>query len=285
MDPNQTQRATAASVSLAASLGLRVDRTVVLHESNRLVVRLLPCDIVARVSPNGWYSPKKEVELARRLAAETNGLIAGLDHRVESIIFERDDFEIGMWTYFEPESSQEISPDDYSEILKRLHGALRQIEMTAPRFTDRLKGIQQWLSDKHVTPDLADEDRNLLAQRLTPSGRLLTENDHSEQLLHGEPHPWNVHSTASGPLFIDFENCAHGPVEYDLAWVPTEVSDRYPGVDQGLLEECRGFVLALVAAHRWHQDDLHPSGRQSGVAYLDVLRAGPPWPALNDVRW
>lgn len=49
---------------------------------------------------------------------------------------------------------------------------------------------------------------------------------HSEQLLHGEPHPWNVLRTAEGPLFIDFENCAHGQVEYDLAWAPTEVSDR-----------------------------------------------------------
>lgn len=285
MQPKQTQRAIAASVSLAASLDLAVDRTLVLHESNRLVVRLLPCNIVARISPNGWYSPKKEVELARRLAAESNGLIAGLDPRVEPVVFERDHFEIGMWTYFEPELSQELSPDDYAEILERLHAALRQIDMTAPRFTDRLAGIQQWLSDEEVTPDLVDEDRALLARQLTPSGRLLTDHDHLEQLLHGEPHPWNVHNTASGPLFIDFENVARGPVEYDLAWTPTAVSDRYPGVDRELLEECRGFVLALVAAHRWRRDDQHPSGKQSGVAYLDVLRSGPPWPALDDVRW
>ena len=99
--------------------------------------------------------------------------------------------------------------------------------------------------------------------------------------------------------FIDFENLtapvapwtawhtnrAQGPIEYDLAWVPTEVSDRYPGVDREILNECRGFVLALVAAHRWRRDDQHPSGRPSGVAFLDVLRAGPPWPALDDVSW
>ena len=35
--------------------------------------------------------------------------------------------------------------------------------------------------------------------------------------------------TKSGLLFIDFENTARGPVEYDLAWVPDDVSKHYPG--------------------------------------------------------
>jgi hypothetical protein len=89
----------------------------------------------------------------------------------------------------------------------------------------------------------------------------------------------------NGPLFIDFENTARGPVEYDLAWVPQEVSERYPDADQDLLDECRGVVLAIIAMHRWSRDDQHPSGRQSGVAFLNVLREGPPWPALDSVHW
>lgn len=285
METSVRHRAVAATASLAASSGLAVDDTVVLHDSNRLVVRLLPCNIVARVSPLGWYSQRSEVEFAQRVTAETNGLIAGLDPRLEPKIFQRDDFEISMWTYFEPEPSQKLSSGVYSTMLERLHVVLRQIDMVTPRFTDRLTGVRQWLSDTEVTPHLANEDRELLIHRLEPSSPLLTNARHSEQLLHGEPHPWNVLITAEGPLFIDFENCAQGPVEYDLAWASTEVSDRYPGVDRELLNECRGFVLALVAAHRWRRDDQHPSGRQSGVAFLDVLRAGPPWPALDDVAW
>lgn len=283
MNTIDSRRACAAAASLAASFGLVVDDHVVLHDSNRLVVRLLPCNIVARISPSGWYSPRAEVELARRLAAETDGLIAGLDPRVEPAIFQRDNFEIGMWTYFEPEPSQEHSSADYAKRLEGLHVALRKIDMASPPFTDRLATIRQWLSDGEVAPDLVAKDRDLLTQLLTPSNRLLSKVSDSEQLLHGEPHPWNLLNTAQGPLFIDFENCARGPVEYDLAWVPAEVSDRYPGVDRDLLDECRGFVLALVAAHRWRLDDQHPSGRQSGVAFLDVLRAGPPWPALDDI--
>jgi hypothetical protein len=91
--------------------------------------------------------------------------------------------------------------------------------------------------------------------------------------------------TEAGPVFIDLENCAQGPVEYDLAWVPRAVSEQYRNVDQELVNEHRRVVLALVAAHRWRHDDQHPSGRASGQAFLEVLRSGPPWPALDDIHW
>src|SRR5467141_38326 len=55
------------------------------------------------------------------------------------------------------------------------------------------------------------------------------------------PHPWNVLNTKKGPLFVDFENCVSGPVEFDLGWVPKAVSECYPGVDQDLVGECRGL--------------------------------------------
>ncbi len=135
-----------------------------------------------------------------------------------------------------------------------------------------------------LTPELTDEDREVLADRIANPGPLFLNGGAAEQLLHGEPHPWNVLVTKDGPLFIDFENCARGPVEYDLAWVPKEVSDRYQDADQDLIAECRGVVLALIAAHRWRRDDQHPSGRQGGVAFLNAVRQGPPW-RPDDVTW
>jgi hypothetical protein len=94
-----------------------------------------------------------------------------------------------------------------------------------------------------------------------------------------------VLNMTNGPLFIDFENTARGPVEYDLAWVPSEVSAGFPDVDQDLLGDCRGIVLAIIAMHRWRRGDQHPSGRPSGVAFLTALREGPPWPPLDAVVW
>ena len=157
--------------------------------------------------------------------------------------------------------------------------------MSAPHFTDRLAEIRQWLADPDVTPELTDEDRELLADPISNPGPLFLDGGAAEQLLHGEPHPWNVLDTQNGPLFIDLENCARGPVEFDLAWVPRAVSERYRDADQDLIAECRGVVLALIAAHRWRRDDQHPSGRQGGVAFLSAVRDGPPWPAIDDVTW
>ena len=43
-------RAVAAAMGAAAALGLTVDDAIVLQESNKLAVRLLPCDVLARVA-------------------------------------------------------------------------------------------------------------------------------------------------------------------------------------------------------------------------------------------
>ena len=284
MEAAEARRAVAAAISTASVLDLTVDDAVVLNDSNRLVVRLMPCDIVARVTPMTHFaSAEREVEFVKRLA-ETDIPVAGLEPRVEPRVFVRDGFKIAMWTYFEPVRRM-LPPVEYAQSLERLHAGLRQVDITTPHFMDRVAATQRDVASRDVTPDLAETDRALLANRLRDLRRSIVNRCAPEQLLHGEPHPWNVLNTENGPLFIDFENTAHGPVEYDLGWVPKEVSEHYPDADQDLVDECRGVVLAIIATHRWSCDDQHPSGRQSGVASLNALREGPPWPAGDDVTW
>ena len=285
MEAAEARRAVAAAMSTASELDLAVDDAIVLSDSNRLVIRLTPCDIVARVTPMTHFaSAEQEVELVRRLA-QMDSPVAALDARVEPRVFVRDGFRIAMWAYFEPVPSRMLPPAEYAQALARLHAGLRRIEVTTPHFMDRLAATQRDVASRDVTPDLADTDRALLANTLRDLGRSIVNRRAPEQLLHGEPHPGNILDTKNGPLFIDFENTARGPVEYDLAWVPSQVSQHYPDADQDLVGECRAVVLAIVAAHRWSRDDQHPSGRESGVAFLRVLREGPPWPALDEVVW
>jgi hypothetical protein len=92
-----------------------------------------------------------------------------------------------------------------------------------------------------------------------------------------------VLSTKLGPLFIDLETCCRGPVEFDLAHVPSAVSEQYPDVDQALLRDCRGLVLAVVAKHRCDPGDQFPNGPRALRNLLGALRSGPPWPALDAV--
>jgi aminoglycoside phosphotransferase (APT) family kinase protein len=289
MESTKTERAVAAAMSTASALGLAVDDAIVLNDSNRFVIRLMPCDTVARVTPTTHHaghqvSVEREIEVVRQLA-QTDSPVAGLDARVEPRIVVQDGFKIAFWTYCESIQSLPIPPVDYAQALERLHAGLRQIEVTTPHAMDRVVAVQQDVASRDVTPDLTDADRDFLANMLRDLRASITSQQVPEQLLHGEPHSGNVLSTNDGPLLIDFENTCHGPVEYDLGWVPKEVGDCYSDADQDLVGECRGLVLAMVAAYRWRHDDQHPSGRESGVAFLNVLRDGPPWPALDDVVW
>jgi hypothetical protein len=279
-------------MSTATALDLTVDDAIVLNDSNRLVLRLLPCDVVARVAPIAYQAVDEyslwadyraraeiEVDVVRRLAA-TECPVAVLDPRVEPRVYVRDDFAIEMWTYFEPVES-DVAPDDYTQALERLHAAMRQIDVTAPHFLDRVADTQQWVANRDVTPELTDADRGFLADTLSSLSRSIVDRGATEQLLHGEPHQWNVLNTRDGPLFIDFENCVRGSVEFDLAWVPEEVSEHYRNVDRELLSECRGLMLAIVAAHFWRPDSQHPNSTHGRTEFLDGVRNGPPWPAID----
>ena len=137
MDATGTERALSAARWAAASAGLRVDDAVVLHNSNRVVALLVPCNTVARISPMGWFSATREVELARRLT-QVDAPVAGPDPRVEPRVITRGGFELTMWTYLEPTPSRALPADEYERTLQRLHAALRRIDITAPRYTDRL---------------------------------------------------------------------------------------------------------------------------------------------------
>src|SRR6516225_9372976 len=96
----EAQRAVAAAMATASSLDLTVDDAVVLHDSNKLTVRLLPCDMVARVAPVAHQVAQFEVELAQRLAG-SGSPVAALDPRVEPGVYERDGFVVTLWTYYE----------------------------------------------------------------------------------------------------------------------------------------------------------------------------------------
>jgi thiamine kinase-like enzyme len=272
MKAPDVQRAVTASISTAAALGLTVDDAIVIHNSNRLTLRLLPCDVLARVAPVAHQAAQFEIELAQRLTASGNP-VATLEPRVEPRVYERDGFVVTLWTYYEPATQQQVSPADYADALKRLHAGMRKVDVATPHFTDRIEQAQQLVASRDRTPALLGADREFLGDTLRSLRRVISERGVAEQLLHGEPHPGNVLTTKNGLLFVDLETCCRGPVEFDLAHAPEEVSEHYPGVRQDLLRECRILVLAIITTWRWDRDDQFPNGRQLGTEWLSQTRA------------
>lgn len=271
MQSSEISRATATALSIASSLGLPAEDAVVLHNSNKLSLRLRPADAVARVAPLAEQNSAFEVDLARRLVAV--GCPAGeLEPRVEPVVHERDGFAITFWTYYEPVPPQPVPPADYADALRGLHRGMAELDVETPHFTDRVESAQQLMADRNLTPALPDAERELLADTLSSLRQRIGERAAPEQLLHGEPHPGNLLSTRRGLLFIDLETCCRGPVEFDLAHAPEEVAEHYPDVDHELLRDCQILMLAMVTAWRWDRGDQLPNGLQLAGEWLDQIR-------------
>lgn len=266
MRESQRVPALAAASSIATGWGLEVGGSVVLQDSNKLTVRLLPCDVVARVAPASDPVLEFEVDVARQLTA-AGSPVAGPDPRIPARVHESGGFRVSFWTYY-PSHVEPLSPAAYARALIDLHAGLRRVDLTVPHVTDRVARARVLLGDRERTPELPEVDRGFLIGVLDqPLGR------GAEQVLHGEPHEGNVLATADGPRFIDLETCCRGPLEFDLAHAPDEVADHYPGLDADLLRDCRRLVLALVVTWRWDRDDRFPDGRAAGREWLAQLRA------------
>jgi Ser/Thr protein kinase RdoA (MazF antagonist) len=272
MEASEARRAVAAAMSIASSVGLTVDDATILNDSNKLAVRLLPCDVLARVAPAAHQSAEFEVGLATQLA-ESGCPVAALEPRVEPRVYARDGFEVTLWTFYESVTPGEISPAEYAKALERLHAGMRKVEVPTPHFTDRIEQAQHLVASRTLTPALADADRELLGDTLRRLRRAIGERGGAEQLLHGEPHPGNVLTTKNGLLFIDLETCCRGPVEFDIAHAPDEVGEQYPGINHDMLRECRVLVLAMITTWRWDRGDQFPNGRQLGAEWLSQIRA------------
>jgi hypothetical protein len=266
----EVRRATAAAAATASSLGLAADDAIVLQNSNKLILRLLPCDVLARVAPTAAQVAGLEVDLARRLT-ERSAPVAALDPRVEPRAYEYDGFVLTLWTHYEP-AAAEVTPAAYAGALHRLHIGMRGLDVPVPHFTHRVQQAQRLVADLDRTPELTAADRDLLARTLEDATRTILAAARPDQPLHGEPHPGNVLATSKGPLFIDFETCCRGPVEFDLAHAPEDVARHYPGADEKVLRQCRLLVLAMITTWRWDRDDQLPDGRRLGAEWLTRLR-------------
>lgn len=257
MEAPEVRRAVQAAVATSSALGLDAADAVVLNNSNRIVLRLIPCDVVARVAPSAQLADSElEAEVARCLA-ETGGPVAELEPRAGHRVYARDGFVISFWTYYEP-TGPEIAPASYATALMRLHAALRQTGLAAPHVTERIAGAQREVDDQERTPELPAPDRELLSTTLSRLSGAIYRRGVGEQLLHGEPHPGNVLRTRRGPLFVDLGTCCRGPVEFDIAHAPEEAGDHYPGADQDLIHQCRVLMWALSTTWRWCHDDQLP---------------------------
>ncbi|MFB6789135.1 phosphotransferase family protein [Streptomyces olivaceus] len=273
MEQPELRRAIAAGRAVVSELGLRTDDVAVVHNSDRVALRLVPCDVLARVAPSATLAEAEfEAEVARQLTG-VGAPVAELDPRVPPEVHVRDGFVVSLWTYYAP-VGPEISPADYADVFMRHHAALRRIDLDdAPHFTDRVAAALDAVEDRGRSPELSDADRTFLGDTLRGLGAEIGGDRTGDQLLHGEPHPGNLLSTRRGPLFVDLATCCRGPVEFDLAHAPEEVAEHYAGADPDLVQRCRALNWALFCAWRWRSEDQMPDRDHWRAEGLNRVRA------------
>lgn len=116
MEPTEVLRALTAATSVASELGLSVEDAIVLQHANRLAVRLVPCDVLARVAATVRRNQEAatfELEMARRFE-EADSPVAVVEPRVEPLVYVRDGFAITYWKCYEPLPPSEIAPTEYA---------------------------------------------------------------------------------------------------------------------------------------------------------------------------
>ena len=252
-------------MSTASALDLTVDDAIVLHDSNKLAVRLLPCDVLARVA---------HVASAGRTVRSRACSTARREPRApwlrSSLEWSRASTSVtASWSRCGPTTNLcHLARSHRPTTRTRSSGCMPACGSSmSRRRTSRIESRRLNNSLRAATSLRRSPTRtgSFSAHTLRSLRRAIGDRGAAEQLLHGEPHPGNVLSTKNGPLFIDLETCCRGPVEFDLAHVPEEVSERYPDADQELLRECRILVLAMVAAWRWDRDDQLPNGQRAAA--------------------
>lgn len=285
MDPVMTVAAMAAGRRGATRCGLRVDDIVVLHNSNRLTVRLRPCDVIARIAPaSRRASAEFEVVVATRLS-ETGAPVAPLEPRLDPCVFDEAGFAVTLWAYYEPVPPVDVEAKEYAGALARLHEGMRQADLSGGwlgHFMDRVTEARSLVDDPANDREIAGADRELVSATLRDASGAVVVHGAPEQLLQGEPHPGNVVRTESGLMFLDLETCCQGPVEFDIAHAtivqngpPIGIADHYPGADSALVRQCWRLVLALAIAWRFEPGDDLPDGIARARDWIGQLRADP----------
>src|SRR5437764_12756153 len=98
MHATEVERAITATTALVSELGLVVAEARIVANSNKLGLRLLPCDVLARVALLGQEAFRFKIEIARGLT-EIGSPVATLDPRVEPRVYKRAGFAFTLWRH------------------------------------------------------------------------------------------------------------------------------------------------------------------------------------------
>ncbi|GAB4229215.1 MAG: aminoglycoside phosphotransferase family protein [Elainellaceae cyanobacterium] len=213
---SRLQLAVRAACEIATNLGLRFERSIVLHQRSNAIVHLFPTAVVAKVATttgtvrqgDGWFA--REVTLARYLAA-SNAPVAPPSLAIDPGPHQHLGFTLSFWEFVDV-LEQPFDPYQAGQALKTCHQVLKTFPGELPTLA-LLSEAKQFLLQLKSTFSAADAELLMqIGERSYNQLSLLP-----MQPLHGDSHSGNVLNTAQGVLWIDWEDAFLAPIEWDLA--------------------------------------------------------------------
>ena len=245
-----------ATLVCARRLGLPFDQPEIVADGYSVRVRLHPAPVISRVvtageilrgDPTPWL--QREIDVARHLQARGAPVVPPWD---EPGPFVANGLHVSLWTWIEP-CPGIVSSAEFGALLRDLHGALNSFGRPLPPLVGPLTDVRSALtrSDSAVL--------HAAAAALIPMAL-----SWPRRPLHGDAHTGNVLRTATGPMWIDFEDACAGPLEWDLAsrTLSDDAAAAYgDSVDRARLENCRDLrrlqILAGVLTDGVQDASLH----------------------------
>jgi hypothetical protein len=239
------------------------------------VVRLPAEGLVAKASTSllegrGPAALALELRLGRRLAARGAPIAAPAPHPIAGP-HDVSGVVLTIWRYVAAGPKPQDADRMLGEAVRRFHAALAGVASRLPSLTDRIERASRLLQDPTLTPSLTAADRALSRrahERLTPLVGSLGD----ATALHAEPHDGNIVWRPDGPVLIDFEAACRGPVEWDLAYLPPDALDAFPGRDDEAVAKLRAGVSFSVAAWCRAASDPTPAVTEAAAIHWNALR-------------
>jgi hypothetical protein len=143
--------------------------------------------------------------------------------------------------------------------------------------------IQRWLADGDATPDLADEDRGLLLDRLETPRPLLTDRGVAEQLLHGEPHRGTCSPRSTDRSSSTSRTAPAGRSSSTLRGFPTRSASAIGTLTRSWSASAGGSYWRSSQRTAGVETTNTPAADSQALRSSTSCGEGPPWPALDAI--
>lgn len=216
-------RAVRAAVETAAVHGVRACEPVVLADGFNVLVRLRPAPVVARVMTlSSVLRPRGDERIARELAVAEFLASRGIPvSRPTSEVPPGPHLRRGLWLSFWEHLEVDVdampTPEIVGARLRELHLALRDYPGSGAVLDVPVSDIGEFLRTGGNRRFAGSGDLAAIERRLDALLPRLDTSRTCHRWLHGDAHPGNLLRANGEWVWMDFEECVFGPVEWDLA--------------------------------------------------------------------